>query len=220
MGIVLGYVCLLFFCILIVKSLSHIFHLQTTDRLLRKMYYPILIMFIVFCTLHIYFVFPVINTRNILVSITGLASVIITLFLFVIDFNLKNKIMKNRLEHMYAIVVLLFVVGHIVLYFLDYKNYESKIEDIQIGEVTIADKEDGEYIGEYDAGYIYVKVELFVKNGEIYNINILEHNNERGSLAEKITEKVIDEQRIDVDAMSGATNSSLVIIKAIENALK
>ena len=33
-------------------------------------------------------------------------------------------------------------------------------------------------------------------------------------------EKIIEEQKIDVDAVSGATNSSTVIKKAVENALK
>lgn len=39
-------------------------------------------------------------------------------------------------------------------------------------------------------------------------------------VAETIIDKIIDEQKIDVDAVSGATNSSTVIKKAVENALK
>ena len=38
----------------------------------------------------------------------------------------------------------------------------------------------GVYIGEYDVNFIYAKVEVTVQNGEITNINILEHRNERG----------------------------------------
>jgi uncharacterized protein with FMN-binding domain len=48
----------------------------------------------------------------------------------------------------------------------------------------------------------------------------LEHRHERGKTAEVITDSIIDEQKIDVDAISGATNSSTVIKKAVENALK
>lgn len=79
---------------------------------------------------------------------------------------------------------------------------------------------DGVYIGEYDVNFIYAKVEVTVQNGEITNINILEHRNERGKAADAITNKIVDEQKIDVDAISGATNSSTIIKKAVENALK
>lgn len=59
-----------------------------------------------------------------------------------------------------------------------------------------------------------------MQNGEIANINILEHRHERGKTAEVIADSIVDEQKIDVDAISGATNSSTVIKKAVENALK
>ena len=51
------------------------------------------------------------------------------------------------------------------------------------------------------------------------NIDILEHKNGRGSPAEVVTDRIIEKQKIDVDAISGATNSSIVIKKAVENAL-
>ena len=56
-------------------------------------------------------------------------------------------------------------------------------------------------------------------DGVIVSINLLEHGNERGKRAEEIIGDVISEQKIDVDAISGATNSSNVIKKAIEKAI-
>ena len=53
-----------------------------------------------------------------------------------------------------------------------------------------------------------------------YKIRILEHKNERGQAAETIVDQIVSEQKIDVDAISGATNSSKVIKKAVENALE
>ena len=76
------------------------------------------------------------------------------------------------------------------------------------------------YIGEYDVNFIYAKVEVRVQNGEITDIIILEHRHEHGKAAETVINEIVDEQRIDVDAVSGATNSSIVIKKAVENALK
>lgn len=55
------------------------------------------------------------------------------------------------------------------------------------------------------------KVEVIIQNGEITNINILEHRKECGKTEEAIADKIVDEQRIDVDTISGATNSSIVI---------
>ena len=45
-----------------------------------------------------------------------------------------------------------------------------------------------------------------MENGKIININILKHRHERGKAAETVIDKIIDEQKIDVDAISGATN--------------
>lgn len=64
--------------------------------------------------------------------------------------------------------------------------------------------------------FIYAEVRVTVQNGKI----TLEHRHERGKAAEAIISKIADEQRIDVDVITGATNSSIVIKKAIEEALK
>ena len=55
-----------------------------------------------------------------------------------------------------------------------------------------------------------------MQNGEITNINILKHRHERGKAAEAITNKIVDEQKIDVDAISGAINSSTVIKRLLK----
>ena len=67
--------------------------------------------------------------------------------------------------------------------------------------------------------FVYAKAEVTVKAGVITNIDILEHKNGRGSRAEVVIDRILEEQKIDVDAVSGATNSSTVIKKAVENAL-
>ena len=98
-------------------------------------------------------------------------------------------------------------------------NYKDKVNNIVIKDVNLDNKEDGKYIGEFDADVISAKVEIEIKNKKIININILEHKSERGTPAYVITKKVVDAQNLKVDTISGATNSSKVILKAIENAL-
>ena len=119
-------------------------------------------------------------------------------------------------------IMLLLLVGLVwgIIYLKSVADYKQAVKETTFEEINILDITDGVYIGEYDVNFIYAKVEVTVQNGEITNISILEHRNERGKAAEAITNKIVDEQKIDVDAISGATNSSTVIKKAVENALK
>ena len=121
-----------------------------------------------------------------------------------------------------VIILLLLLIGLIcgAVYLKKVADYKRAIGETTFDEIDIADVSDGIYIGEYDVNFIYAKVEVTVEDGEIVSINILEHRHERGKAAEKVIEKIIEEQKIDVDAVSGATNSSTVIKKAVENALK
>lgn len=119
-------------------------------------------------------------------------------------------------------MMLLLLIGLVwgIIYLKSVADYKQAVKETTFGEINISDISDGVYIGEYDVNFIYAKLDVTVQNGEITNINILEHRHERGKAAEAITSKIVDEQRIDVDAISGATNSSTVIKKAVENALK
>lgn len=107
-----------------------------------------------------------------------------------------------------------------IIYLKSVADYKQAVKETTFEDINISDIPDGVYVGEYDVDFIYAKVEVTVQNGEITNINILEHRHERGKTAEVITDRIVDEQKTDVDAISGATNSSTVIKKAVENALK
>lgn len=60
---------------------------------------------------------------------------------------------------------------------------------------------------------------MTVESHTITEITVIEHLNDRGASAESITDTIINQQKIDVDTMAGATNSSTVIKKAVENAI-
>jgi len=100
-----------------------------------------------------------------------------------------------------------------------YKNYQTKVNELAFSDIGLDTLADGTYVGEYDADVIYARVEVTIQNGRISDLNILEHRNERGEGAEAIITAIITEQRLDVDTVSSATNSSKVIRKAVENAL-
>ena len=131
--------------------------------------------------------------------------------------------MRISKKKIISVIILLFLLIGLIcgaVYLKNVADYKRAVGETTIGEIDIADVSDGIYIGEYDVNFIYAKVEVTVEDGEIVSINILEHRHERGKAAEKVIEKIIEEQKIDVDAVSGATNSSTVIKKAVENALK
>ena len=123
----------------------------------------------------------------------------------------------------YIIISIIAVVAVICAFAINYlkgiSDYKQKVNNIVIKNVDLNNKEDGKYIGEFDANVIYAKVEVEVKNKKISNINIIKHKNDRGAPAEVITQNVVNAQSLEVDVISGATNSSKVILKAIENAL-
>jgi len=116
-----------------------------------------------------------------------------------------------------AIVATIATVG--IIFLLKVNNYQNTMSEMKFSNIDISSVPDGVYIGECDADLIYAKVEVTVKDGTLAKIVLLEHRNGRGSTAEGIEQRIVEQQRIEVDAVSGATNSSKVIMKAVDNAL-
>ena len=104
-------------------------------------------------------------------------------------------------------------------YLYDTMRYKRIISEIEIRTPDISLIQDGVYYGSFDAILVAADVTVTVQDHRITEIAINEHKNERGKKAEVITEEVLTEQTLAVDTVSGATNSSKVILKAIEIAL-
>jgi len=81
----------------------------------------------------------------------------------------------------------------------------------------LSTKEDGIYQG----NSFNVWVDVTVENHRITKIEISEHyHSPVGKNAEKIIDKIIQKQSLDIDVVTGATMSSQSILKAVENALQ
>lgn len=219
MGIILGYICLICFCLLCAKAVTAKLHLTKMDKLLMKAHKSVSACFVMVCFLHILFVIPVLQNRNIFVTISGIASAALMLMLICLCHLIKNRTKKILWHRILTFFMAICIIGHFVIYIIDFHNYQQAVADIHIDSVDLGNAADGVYEGECDAGYIYARVKVTVKDGAIISIKLLEHRNERGERAESIIDDVLDRQNIDVDAISGATNSSNVIKKAIENAI-
>ncbi len=80
---------------------------------------------------------------------------------------------------------------------------------------------DGTYEGSYRGGPNKASVQVTIKDNSLVNIEILQHQAWRGVIAEAtIVERIIASQSTKVDAISGATNSSRVIMIAVQNAIE
>lgn len=120
-------------------------------------------------------------------------------------------------------ILILFILFLIIISIIFmYKRAEILIQakEIQINNVDLTKLEDGLYKGEYSLnGIVEAVVLVSVKNHSIVDIKLIKHNHGKGKKAEKLPSQVIKTQRLDLDVVSGATVSSKVILKAIENAL-
>ena len=110
--------------------------------------------------------------------------------------------------------VLLLVIGIIAVGIIVNRANNLSIQTPALSEIS-----DGKYIGEYSVPPVFVKVAVTVEHHQMTDVDILQHENGLGSPAERVIDDVIQNQSLDVDAISGATVSSKCILKASENAL-
>jgi uncharacterized protein with FMN-binding domain len=120
------------------------------------------------------------------------------------------------------IIATIVILGIIIILVGIKAHLESNFEqlaNLKISDMDLMKLDDGTYTGSYEVFPVAVEVSLDIKNHKITEIKLLKHTNGQGTPAEVILEKVIEAQSLDVDIVSGATYSSKVILKAIENAM-
>ena len=126
-------------------------------------------------------------------------------------------------KHVIILSVVVIVIIGIYFSITGFKSYiESNLEQLtesNISNVDILNIADGTYAGSCKVFPLTAEVKVTVKNHEITEIELVEHKNGRGASAEVIPNKVLEAQTLGIDTVSGATYSSKVILKAIENAL-
>lgn len=124
------------------------------------------------------------------------------------------KVMKCIGIMIIAIVVL--ILGAMIIMTL---KAGKEMRELPFQQISMVEVEDGVYQGKRETTFVKVEVETEVKDHEIIRIDILRHENGRGSKAEEITKEMVKQNTYDVDAVSGATMSSKVIKSAMNDAL-
>lgn len=106
------------------------------------------------------------------------------------------------------------------LYLKSVADYKEQVAAIQFTDIDLEKVADGVYEGKCDTGIVSAEVVVTVKDHVITDIVLTKHENGRGAPAEAILGQMLRQQTTAVDAVTGATNSSKVIRKAVENALE
>ena len=96
-----------------------------------------------------------------------------------------------------------------------YPRMRASTKAFEVSKVS-----DGVYEGKAFLLPVSVRVRATVSGGRVTSIDILEHYSGQGKPAEAIIARVMDAQSLGVDTVSGATHSSLTILKALQNAFE
>ncbi len=170
--------------------------------------------------LHLATSWKLLRQRPLATYITGVAMVV-CIALAVGSFLLRGRWGKwKTLHHAASGLLIVLVVVHILCGVVSFGQYTAQVNALEITSRSAQGVPDGAYTGECSVGYIYAKVRVEVRGEKLTEVTILEHRNERGGAAEAVAGAMVQAQNVRVDAVSGATNSSRVIMKAAENALE
>jgi len=145
-------------------------------------------------------------------------TVILTYQRTAVDHNHLSREM-NRADFKRFCSPILFLSILAVLLYFDLGCTMAPIRGAEIEEGKLAD---GIYEGGYRHGPNSAKVRVIISQGKIVDIELIKHfASWKGDNAnEIIPQRIIAEQSTAVDAVSGATNSSRVIMNAVQEALE
>lgn len=120
---------------------------------------------------------------------------------------------------MLGLIVLVTALGSLGIFYLT-RGLESGAR-VWIKNLDLASLEDGIYQGSYTHKRWDNQIQLRIENHSIKSIELLESVLiEDVAVREALFQRVINEQSLDVDVVTGATVTSKAYLKAIENALR
>lgn len=216
-GIILGMIIFIVCSKFITKRIGS----KKLDAVMGKGHKVLAIVALVLTIFHLVSVWKLRYQRPVGMYIAGFVMLVMMLIALA-SFLLRKQLKKNWfvIHRGAAIIIIGCLCVHVYFGISSLNHYKERISDITLQDVDLSQVEDGSYVGEYDAGYVYAKVKVVIKDGAIDKIELLEHRTEKGKSAESVVEQMYQQQTLKVDAVSSATNSSKVIMKAAENAVQ
>lgn len=99
-------------------------------------------------------------------------------------------------------------------------SMQNEMLEMPIGSLDLSEICDGTYPGYYENYRWHCEVEVAVLSSRIDTIEVLSSANGGKKFYGELTTRVVEEQSLQVDAVSGGTITSITYLKAVENALK
>lgn len=127
---------------------------------------------------------------------------------------------KRRWIILITVAIVLIIIGFVAKIFFD--KTERALDELRqttFMEIDLNSVPNGNYKGYFKRFPVEVELITTVKNGEITGIELIKHVNGQGKDGEKIIPAVVKQQSLKIDVITGATYSSLVILKAVEDSL-
>lgn len=218
---ILGILTVIVFALTAAAFLTKRFPAQSRlRRVVRAAHQPLGYAFVALSAAHLLLTLKLFYQRPIALYLLGLAMIVCAIFASLTRALFEgNAKRKCRLHQFCGLVIAILLAAHIVVGIGSFSEYQRKMATISIAGVTAKNLPDGTYEGACDVGYIKARVRVLIQDGEMADIHLLEHRNERGAAGEGVLVRILGAQTTGVDAVSGATNSSRVIQRAVENAL-
>ena len=94
-----------------------------------------------------------------------------------------------------------------------------RYRNLAVNNVSFENLPDGVYAGSFKGGRFSHSVEVTIKDNRIVDIRKIKPSKPAEKLYRQIYDKVIEEQSLTIDAVSGASVTNNTALKAIENAL-
>jgi uncharacterized protein with FMN-binding domain len=139
----------------------------------------------------------------------------------------KRKEKERKRTGAVVVIVIAVVIALLtVVYFECIKSTPGPSSDvtkgIKLGPVAAGKYGDDVTKGYSKRGFVKVRVRVSVIYGKIESIDVLSHRHlwpKARQATKEIPQRIMDKQRTDVDAVSGATLSSRAIMLAVQDAL-
>lgn len=132
--------------------------------------------------------------------------------------------MSKRTFKIIGILICIAAVGFGIFYITTIAPANKVLKEVrntEIKDIDLSKVADGSYLGEFSYNNTACRVEVVVGNHRIESIDILENGSTNyAKKAEGVVEKVISEQKTNVDVVAGATTTSKALLKAVEAALE
>lgn len=91
---------------------------------------------------------------------------------------------------------------------------------LQITDIDLSKVADGIYTGAYGKEVLAAKLQVTVAAGRISDIQVLEPSNGLGKAASQMISAVLSAQSLEVDIVTGASATSKLVLRTVEEALR